>query len=71
MKKLFLMATAAILLLAACGRDPHFITDRAYRSEVHADFEARMAQFPMLEVQLDTLSRAEREAMSSSMHTCR
>lgn len=63
MKRLFLMATAAILLLAACGRDPHFITDRAYRSEVHADFEARMAQFPMLEVQLDTLSRAEREAM--------
>lgn len=63
MKRLFLMATAAILLLAACGRDPHFITDRAYRSEVHADFEARMAQFPMLEVQLDTLCRAEREAM--------
>lgn len=63
MKKLFLMAVTAMLLLAACGRDPHFITDRAYRSEVHADFEARMAQFPMLEVQLDTLSRAEREAM--------
>lgn len=63
MKKLFLMAVTAMLLLAACGRDPHFITDRAYRSEVHADFEARMAEFPMLEVQLDTLCRAEREAM--------
>lgn len=63
MKRLFLMAVTAILLLAACGRDPHFITDRAYRSEVHADFEARMAEFPMLEVQLDTLCRAEREAM--------
>lgn len=63
MKRLFLMAVTAMLLLAACGRDPHFITDRAYRSEVHADFEARMAEFPMLEVQLDTLCRAEREAM--------
>lgn len=63
MKRLILMATAAILLLAACGRDPHFITDRSYRSEVHADFEARLAEFPMLEVQLDTLCRAEREAM--------
>ena len=63
MKRLFLMAVTAMLLLASCQRGQHFITDRAYRSEVHADFEARMAQFPMLEVQLDTLSRAEREAM--------
>ena len=62
MKKIIL-AVAAIVLLAACGRDPHFITDRDYRNTVHADFEARMAQFPMLGVQLDTLSRAEREAM--------
>ena len=52
-----------VLLLAACHRDPHFITDKDYRNEVHADFEARMAEFPMLQVQLDTLSRAEREAM--------
>lgn len=63
MKRLFLMAVTAMLLLASCQRGQHFITDRAYRSEVHADFEARMAQFPMLEVQLDTLCRAEREAM--------
>ena len=62
MKKILLMA-AAVLALAACQRDPHFITDKDYRAEVHADFEARMADFPMLEVQLDTLSRAEREAM--------
>ena len=54
---------AVLLTLAACHRDPHFITDRSYRNEVHADFEARMAQFPMLDVRLDTLSRAEREAM--------
>lgn len=63
MKRLFLMAVTAMLLLASCQRGQHFITDRAYRSEVHADFEARMAEFPMLKVQLDTLCRAEREAM--------
>lgn len=62
MKKIIL-AVAAVVLLAACGCDPHFITDRDYRNMVHADFEARMAQFPMLDVQLDTLSRMEREAM--------
>ncbi|MBR6048824.1 MAG: transglutaminase domain-containing protein [Bacteroidales bacterium] len=62
MKK-FLLLAAAMLTIAACHRDPHFITDRDYRNEVHADFEARMADFPMLQVQLDTLSRAEREAM--------
>ena len=52
-----------LLLLASCHRDPHFITDKAYRNEVHADFEARMAEFPMLQLQLDTLSRVECEAM--------
>ncbi len=62
MKRYILLAATA-LCLAACQRDPHFITDRAYRDEVHADFVARMAEFPMLEVQLDTLSRMEREAM--------
>ena len=62
MKRILLLA-AALLTLAACHRDPHFITDKDYRNEVHADFEARMTEFPMLQVQLDTLSRAEREAM--------
>ena len=57
------MFAAGVLLFAACHRDPHFITDKNYRNEVHADFEARMAEFPMLQVQLDTLSRMEREAM--------
>jgi transglutaminase-like putative cysteine protease len=63
MKRILLFATVAMLMLAGCRRDPHFITDKDYRNEVHADFEARMAEFPMLQVQLDTLSRAEREAM--------
>lgn len=62
MKKI-LLVLAAVLTLAACHRDPHFITDKGYRAEVHADFEARMAGFPMLDVQLDTLSAMEREAM--------
>ena len=62
MKKILLVAAAA-LLFAACHRDPHFITDKDYRNEVHADFEARIAEFPMLDVQLDTLSRMEREAI--------
>ena len=62
MKKILILAVA-LLTLAACHRDPHFITDKDYRNEVHADFEARMAEFPMLQVQFDTLSRMEREAM--------
>ena len=62
MKK-YLILAVAVLMAVGCSRNPHFITDRAYRNEVHADFEARMAEFPMLDVQLDTLSRTEREAM--------
>ena len=62
MKKI-LFVVAAVLMFVACQRDPHFITDKDYRNEVHADFEARMGDFPMLEVQLDTLSAMEREAM--------
>ena len=61
--KRYILLAATVLCLAACHRDPHFITDKAYRNEVHSDFEARMAEFPMLQLQLDTLSRAKREAM--------
>ena len=62
MKKI-LFVLAAVLLLAACGRDPHFITDKHYRAEVHQDFTIRTSQLGMRNLQLDTLSRAEREAM--------
>ncbi len=62
MKKL-IWAVLAILLLTACRQDLHFLTDKDYRAEVHADFAARMAEFPMIEVQLDTLCTIEREAM--------
>ena len=64
--KRILTLVMGVLLLAACQRDPHFITDKDYRNEVHADFETRMAEFPVIHHQLsslDTLSRAEREAM--------
>ena len=62
MKRIALLALA-LLCLTACRRDPHFITDKNYRNEVHADCEARLAQYPMLQLQLDTLPLAEREAM--------
>ena len=64
MKKILLVLAAA-LTLAACHRDPHFITDKDYRNEVHADFEARNSQFSILnsQLRLDTLCQAEREAM--------
>ena len=50
-------------LLAGCA--PHFITDKDYRNEVHADFEARVSQFSIFnsQLRLDTLCQAEREAM--------
>ena len=62
MKKIFPLLVG-LVLLASCQRDPHFITDKDYRNEVHGDFEDRMAEFPMLDVRLDTLSAMEREAM--------
>ena len=61
MKKIMLLAMG-VLLLASCGRDPHFITDKKYRNEVHSDFESRVRNYE-LGVSFDTLSRAEREAM--------
>ena len=62
MKKIFPLLVG-LVLLASCQRDPHFITDKGYRAEVHEDFEDRMAEFPMLDVRLDTLSAMEHEAM--------
>ena len=62
-KKVILPMVAAVLLLASCQRNEHFITDREYRRQVHADYESRLAGFPMLQVRLDTLPRSEREAM--------
>ncbi len=63
MRKYALLLAAALMCLSACHRNAHFITDKQYRAEVHADYEARMAGFPMLSLQLDTLTAMEREAM--------
>ena len=51
--------------LTSCHRNPHFLTDRTYRQQVEQDYETRLSEFSMLnsQLQLDTLSRAEREAM--------
>ena len=62
MKKIVVFA-AAVLLLAACRHETHFITDETYCSEVHADYEVRMADYPMVHLRLDTLTTMEREAM--------
>lgn len=63
MRKIILGVLIVCVALASCHRDVHFITDKDYRAEVHEDFEGRMAEFPMLDVRLDTLSAMEREAM--------
>ncbi len=65
MKRRIVLAAVVLLALVGCRRDPHFITDRDYRSMVHEDFETRVSQFSILnsQLRLDTLSRAEREAM--------
>ncbi len=54
-----------LLLFTSCHRNPHFLTDRTYRQQVEQDYETRLSRFSILksQLQLDTLSRAEREAM--------
>ena len=63
---LFLLSILSLLLLvSSCNRNPHFLTNRTYRHQVEQDYESRLSQFSILnsQLQLDTLSRAEREAM--------
>ncbi len=54
-----------LLLFPSCNRNPHFITDKEYRQQVESDFATRSADlnFGALSLCLDTLNRAEREAM--------
>ena len=61
----FLSLLSLLLIISSCHRNPHFLTDRAYRQQVEQDYEARLSDFPILnsQLQLDTLCRAEREAM--------
>ena len=63
------MAGLSVVLVAACGgRETHFMTDRAYREAVHADYDARMAANDSALARVvalpgDELSPAEREAL--------
>ena len=54
-----------LLLFPSCNRNPHFITNKEYRQQVESDFATRSADlnFGALSLCLDTLNRAEREAM--------
>ncbi len=62
-----LTAMVAILAFAACSRDPHFITDRRYRNQVHDDFLQRrqlaQGRAEALFGGMDTLCNREREAL--------
>ena len=55
--------------LTACegGREAHFLTDKAYREAVHADYEARMAAYDSALVRMveipDQVGNDEREAL--------
>ena len=57
----------AAMAFAACNRDPHFITDRQYRDQVHADFLQRQqlaqGRAEALFTGMDTLCRRDREAL--------
>ena len=64
-KVLLLLAVAATVCLTSCRRAPHFITDPDYSMQVHNDFCTRMQGVAsrVAPQGLDTLCRAEREAM--------
>lgn len=58
---------AALLLVVGCNRNPHFITDRDYRDQVHQDFLQRQdlaqGRAEALFSGMDTLNNMEREAL--------
>ena len=66
-RHLILASLSALLLLASCNKGDHFLTDKDYRNQVHADFEARKElaknRSRQLFSVLDTISQPEREAM--------
>ena len=66
--KLFIWGLSVALVACNGGREKHFMTDKAYREAVHADFEARMAANDsalarVVEIPADALTSAEREAL--------
>lgn len=63
----FALLSISLLLLVGCNRNPHFITDKQYRNQVHADFVARQdlaqGRAEALFSGMDTLNRRDREAL--------
>lgn len=63
----FALLSMVLLLLVGCNRNPHFITDKQYRNQVHADFVARQelaqGRAEALFAGMDTLCRRDREAL--------
>ena len=66
-RNLFIAILAGVTLFAACNKKEHFITDKQYRAQVHADYEARKVLAAGRSSQLfgvmDTLDTRDREAM--------
>lgn len=62
-----LLLLTMLLMMTACKKETHFITDKQYRNQVHSDYENRMVlaerRADVLFAMLDTLSTEEREAM--------
>ena len=67
MKYRILTIVVALLVFAGCNRDPHFITNKQYRNQVHADFLQRQqlaqGRADALFGGMDTLSDRYREAL--------
>lgn len=69
MKRVYalMLTTLAMLLVTSCHKEKHFITDKEYRSQVHADFLARQelaaGRADALFAGMDTLDTETREAL--------
>lgn len=65
--KIALLALCTMLLFAGCHKEKHFITDKAYRTQVHDDFlkrkELASARADVLFAGMDTLDTETREAL--------
>ena len=68
MKKIyFIIFSVTMMLLTSCHKEKHFITDKEYRAQVHADFVARQelaaGRADALFAGMDTLDAETREAL--------
>ncbi len=61
--KTCIVILASVMLMVGCSHEPHFISDKLYRAEVHSDYMNRMAEYGIATIGIDTLPSMEREAM--------